>query len=289
MREHVTIAHLSDLHLTADNTTPRSEPKLFGRLKGMNTSFRRLLADEDLRAARLVLVTGDITDRGLLIEWEQFWKAVDEAALTPRMVVLPGNHDVCCLGLRRQRPRAEDWARARQGLAMGGQEHAFPWIRRHDTDVAFFGVDSANAGNLSGLDNAIGRIGHHQLAELGRSLLLYQDVPHKFILLHHSPNIPAPATSRRRGEKVTPVWERKTLQLEPFDRRALRLLARIFRVKAILHGHTHAHLDRHVGGVRIIGAAASTEPDGEGCLSYKHYTLYRGTGTLRATTRRCPA
>jgi 3',5'-cyclic AMP phosphodiesterase CpdA len=272
--------------VAADEATPRSEPKLFGRLKGMNFNLCRLLADETIRAAHLVLVTGDVTDRGQIIEWERFWQSVADAGLTRRMVVLPGNHDVCCLGLRRQRPRAEDWARARHGLAMGRQDHTFPWIRRHGDDMALFGVDSANAGNLNGLDNAIGRIGHHQLAELGRSLLLYQDIPYKFILLHHSPNIPAPSTSRRRGEKTTPVWERKALQLDPFDRRALRLLARIFRVKAILHGHTHVRLDRHVGGVRIIGAAASTEPDDEGCLSYNYYTLYRGSGTLRASTRR---
>jgi len=287
MRDVVTMAHLSDLHLVPDNDTTRSEPRLFGRLRGMNAHFRHLLRDEPLRTAQLILVTGDITDRGLLVEWEMFWRLAEEAGVRDRLVVLPGNHDVCCLGLRRQRPRAEDWARARQGLAMGHQESTFPWIRRHGADVALFGVDSANAGNLGGLDNAIGRIGVHQLAELGRSLLLYQDVPHKFILLHHSPNIPAPATSRRRGEKATPVWERQALQLDPFDRRALRLLARVFRVKAILHGHTHIHLDRHVGGVRIIGAAAATEPEGDGCLSYKHYTLYRSSGTLRAATRRC--
>jgi len=286
MKEPFSMVHLSDLHLVPDADTPRSEPRLFGRLKGMNAYFNRLLQDKVLCAADVVMVTGDITDQGHMIEWETFWRVVKDAGISHKIVVLPGNHDVCCMGIRRGRPRAEDWARVRAGLGLGGQESTFPWIRKVSHQVVFFAVDSSNAGNINGLDNAVGRIGTPQLAELGRCLVLYQDIPYKILLLHHSPNIPSPATSRRRNQKVTPFWERKTMQLDPFDRRALRLLARIFRVKVILHGHTHTGIDRHVGGVRIIGTAASTEPDAHGFLRYKYYKLYLETGLLRARTRK---
>ncbi|HOB54330.1 MAG TPA: metallophosphoesterase [Acidobacteriota bacterium] len=289
MHRRITIAHLSDLHLTADDRTPRSEARLFGRLRGMNGHLERLLADPPLRASDLVVVTGDVTDHGDLAEWERFWSLVTAAGLRDRLAVLPGNHDVCCLGSRRRRPRAEDWARARSGLALGGHEWVFPWVRSVGGALTLFAVDAANAGNSSGLDNAVGRIGRRQLAELGRCLLLFQDAPLKLILIHHSPNIPRPATSRRRGERPAVFWERRALQLDPFDRRCLRLLAAVFRVKAILHGHTHDSLDRTVAGVRIIGAPASTEPDAAGCLRYKLHTLHLDSGRLASRTERVPA
>ena len=286
MAERITLAHVSDLHLTADDGAARSEARLLGRLRGMNRSFERLLADPPLRAADLVLVTGDVTDTGEAAAWERFWAAVAAAGLAGRVAVLPGNHDVCCLGWRRTRPRSEDWARMRAGLALGNHESEFPWVRRLGDQVALFAVDSTNAGNASGLDNARGRLGREQLVALGRLLSLYEEVPHKFLLLHHSPNIPAPATSRRRGEAALPWWEREAMRLDPFDRRALRLLAAVFRVKAVLHGHTHDCLDRTVGGVRIVGAPAATEPDAGGALRYKLLTLYPETGQLRARIRR---
>jgi 3',5'-cyclic AMP phosphodiesterase CpdA len=289
LSQRLTIAHLSDLHLTADDASPRSEARLFGRLRGMGGHLERLLAHPPLRACDLAVVTGDVTDHGHLAEWQRFWDLVSDAGLRDRVAVVPGNHDVCCLGVRRRRPRAEDRARARAGLAQGGHESAFPWMRRVGAGLALFAVDAANAGNASGLDNAVGRIGRAQLAALGRCLLLCHDVPFKLIVLHHSPNIPRPETSRRRGERPLAFWERRALQLDPFDRRCLRLLAAVFRVKAILHGHTHDSLDRTVGGVRIIGAPASTEPDAAGCLRFKLHTLHLGSGRLASRTERVPA
>jgi len=289
MKERVVLAHLSDLHLVADPARSRTETRLFGRLRGMNGHFHRLLASPDLQAADLVVVTGDVTDHGLMAEWEVFWQAVEAAGLGARLLVLPGNHDVCCLDLFRRRPLAEDWARMRSGLRLGGQETDFPAVRQVGTHLALFAVDSTNGGNCSGLDNAVGRIGREQLARLGRSLLLCQRVPHKLILLHHSPNIARPTTSRRRRERPLRLWERRGLELDPFDRRCLRLLAAIFGVKAILHGHTHDALDRTVGGVRLVGAPASTEPDRQGWLRFRLHHLYLESGQLRCREGRVSA
>jgi hypothetical protein len=116
-----------------------------------------------------------------------------------------------------------------------------------------------------------------------------QPTPCKLIALHHSPNIPGTATARRRGEKVTPFWQRQALQIDRVDRVGLRLLARTFGVKAILHGHTHDNLDRRVNNVRIIGTRDATVPNASGLLSYKQYAFYPGSGRLTAQIRRVRA
>ena len=63
------IVQLSDLHLTGDDAASRSEPRLFGKLRGMNSVFRRLLATKLVRSADRILVTGDVADTGSLAEW----------------------------------------------------------------------------------------------------------------------------------------------------------------------------------------------------------------------------
>lgn len=282
-----TIAHLSDLHLTVNHDGHRIED----RARGMNANLERLLHQEAVRNADLVLVTGDISDRGHLAAWNVLWTSVRRAGLDPgKMLVIPGNHDAACLGLRRSRPAEEDLAVVRSGLRGGGQRRRFPYVRSFAGGaIAVFAVDSVNAGNLSVVDNAVGRIGFDQLAALGRLLREHTEAPCRLIALHHSPNIPRSATSRRRGEKAVPFWQRRALQLERVDRVCLRLLARAFEVKAILHGHTHDNLDRRVGGVRIIGTCASTVPHTSGLLSYKTYAVYPRSGILKSRIRRLNA
>ena len=50
------------------------------------------------------------------------------------------------------------------------------------------------------------------------------------------------------------------MQLDTFDRRALRILGIVFRVKAILHRYINDSLDRRIQSVRIIGVPTSTKP-----------------------------
>lgn len=280
----LSIAHLSDLHLTATEDGRRKED----RAHSMNANLRRLLRHPPIREADLVLVTGDVSDRGELAAWNALWTTVREAGLhLGKVLVLPGNHDAACLGLRRTRPKAEDLAIVRAGLEKGRQRRRLPYLRLFgDGQIGVFAVDSVNAGNFNLIDNAIGRIGYHQLIQLGQLLRENSEVPCKLIALHHSPNIPHSATSKRRGEKPKPFWQRAALQLDRVDRVGLRLLARTFEVKAILHGHTHDNLDRRVGGVRIIGTRDSTVPQKSGLLSYKIYVYDPRSGLLKATIRR---
>ena len=254
----------------------------------MNANLYRLLRHPPIQDADLVIISGDISDRGELAAWNVLWSAVREGGLDLRkFLVIPGNHDAACLGLRRTRPRAEDLAIVRAGLEKGRQRRRLPYVRLFaGGTVGVFAVDSVNAGNFNLIDNAVGRIGFNQLSKLGELLRENAEIPCKLIVLHHSPNIPLSATSKRRGEKATPFWQRTALQLDRVDRVGLRLLARTFEAKAILHGHTHDNLDRRVGGVRIVGTRDSTVPQKSGLLSYKLYTYYPGSKILKATIRR---
>ncbi len=270
MNDLFTIAHLSDLHLTVNDDDRRTGP---GRLRGMNRHFKALLKDKKLLECDQIIVTGDITDRGYLVAWKYFWDEIDNAGIKDKVIVVPGNHDMCSLRLIRNIPEEESRLMAIRGLEMGKQPTAFPWAMTDPKRrIAFFGLNSNNEGNPTITSNAIGRLGFDQLYKLGRLIHEeYADIPLRIILLHHSPNIPERETSERRNEKPMPFFERKLMEMKENDRRQLRLLARIFRAKAILHGHTHDALNRSVNGTRMISAPPSTEPDKQGNL---HYLLH---------------
>jgi 3',5'-cyclic AMP phosphodiesterase CpdA len=258
------ISHLSDLHLTAKDNAARSEPKLFGALTGMNANFRRIVASRVIQESDLVLVTGDITDRGDIGAWQCFWDTVEAAKIKDRVRVVPGNHDVCCLGARlplaRNQYREEDMAKVRKGLLMGGQPTKFPWAYSPDPRVVVFGLNSNNLGNFTAATNAMGDIGYYQLKDLASLLYKHRDVPVKIIAMHHSPNIPEEETAIKRGQRPFSQLERIGHQVPEEQRRMLNLLCVTHKVRLLLHGHLHMTEDRRITGVRYIGATASTEP-----------------------------
>ena len=91
------VAHLSDIHLVGERYGFRIESGRRGP-RG-NDRFARILDRlEEIHKADpldLVLITGDMTDAGIATEWAQFLDAVEQhPALTERMLILPGNHDL---------------------------------------------------------------------------------------------------------------------------------------------------------------------------------------------------
>lgn len=255
------IVHLSDLHLTSDRQAYRSEPKLFGRLFGMDEAWDRIASCGVVQSADLVLVTGDVTDDGEFESWQVFWDGVRYAGLMDKLLVVPGNHDICCLGLRMpdMAHAQRDMARVMRGLQAGGQPTEFPWVRTPDERVAVFGFNSNNLGNIFGITCAVGYLDDQQLGQLDSLLGEYGQYPVKIVALHHSPNIPGNDTAARRGQKGVPLFDRLALQIPPEQRRKFRQVCA--RHKAlVLHGHVHIAEDRRVNGLRIIGANASTEP-----------------------------
>ena len=84
------IAHLSDLHVNegdAVRMVERAHP-------GGNRQLERVLDAPPLGDADIILVTGDVTDRGTAASWRNFIDAVEERELHLRMVLVPGNHDL---------------------------------------------------------------------------------------------------------------------------------------------------------------------------------------------------
>jgi len=293
------IAHLSDLHLTARDSDRRSEPKLFGPLRGMNAAFRTILGSAEIVESNLVLITGDLTDRGDPAAWSVFRDAVTEAGVDDRLLVVPGNHDVCCLGLARlPRPGSharQDLKKVAEGLRLacassrltsaedGGFER-FPWIVHPIPELAVLGLNSNNLGNLTLATNARGDVDYYQLERLGRLLWKYREVPVKVLALHHSPNIPEPPTARKRDLKGFSRLEAAGHQIPRHQRQALRLLCLSHRVRLVVHGHLHRAEDRRVAGIRTIGAPATTQPHradgGPDGYRFFRYTLHRPSGRV---------
>ncbi len=84
------IAHLSDLHVNEGDTVrmvERAHP-------GGNRQLDRVLDAPPLGDADVILVTGDVTDRGTAASWRAFLDAVDERELGARIILVPGNHDI---------------------------------------------------------------------------------------------------------------------------------------------------------------------------------------------------
>lgn len=279
------IVHLSDLHLTSRDEAPRSEVKLFGRLRGMNANFRRLVrAPIFQEPGTRILVTGDVTDRGDIGAWKVFWNALNAMNLTDRTIVVPGNHDVGCLGLSRGFG-ADGIDQALAGLRLGEQPVRFPWAKKLAEGVVMFGLNSNNLRGASMAGTATGELDYHEMGEFARLLRAHRAASVKLVVLHHSPNIVGQDTARRQGLPSLGAVERLTLQIPQSQRRTLRLLCLSNGVKAIFHGHVHLEEDRTVAGVRIIGARAVTEPLPGGALSFASYAI-RSSGILRRRVHR---
>ena len=251
--------------MTASDDVARSEPKVFGRLRGMNAAFRKIVRSEPIQKANLILVTGDVTDRGDKKAWQVFWNAIRAVKLATKTLVIPGNHDMCCLGMRlpalsRTGYHKADLQKAITGLQIGHQPIKFPWVRVPDPRVAIFGLNSNNMGNFSAIDNAVGKIGHYQLVSFANKLHKHRNVPVKIVILHHSPNIPLPETMKKKYGRDPHMLNRLFLFIPQDQRRTLRLLCLSHRIRLIAHGHVHLDEDRRVNGIRIIGAPSTTEP-----------------------------
>ena len=84
------IAHLSDLHVNEGDSVrmvERAHP-------GGNRQLDRVLDAPPLGDADVILVTGDVTDRGTAASWRNFLDALGERELAERVVLVPGNHDI---------------------------------------------------------------------------------------------------------------------------------------------------------------------------------------------------
>ena len=126
-----TIAHLSDLH--------------FGRHD--DQVAEALLADPAFKAADLAIVTGDLTQRGRIHQFEMARSFLDR--LGKPVLVVPGNHDIPLYNLIQR--FVGRLARYRRFIT--GDLHPFV----DDGEMAVFGLNTARSAAFSN-----GRISHEQ-------------------------------------------------------------------------------------------------------------------------------
>ena len=91
------IAHLSDIHVVGEQYGFRIESGRRGPRgnRRFTRILKRIAAIHQTSPLDIVLISGDMTDAGLSVEWAAFLDAVEaHPALAERMLILPGNHDL---------------------------------------------------------------------------------------------------------------------------------------------------------------------------------------------------
>jgi 3',5'-cyclic AMP phosphodiesterase CpdA len=84
------VVHLSDLHITEGERVRLAERAA----PGGNAVLAALLARPEVARADVLVVTGDVTDRGTAGSWQRFGELIDRAGVKDRVVLVPGNHDL---------------------------------------------------------------------------------------------------------------------------------------------------------------------------------------------------
>jgi 3',5'-cyclic-AMP phosphodiesterase len=219
-----TIAHVSDLHLGRDALTDRRARAL-----------ARALQHADVDA---VLVTGDVTHRGLARELFAFERAF--APVADRLVVVPGNHD-----------RAGDDAGA--AFMRAGRVGV---TRREGLFVVR--VDSTAPHNRSLIDSH-GRLDEEDLAGVAAAVAAADPDDLAVVMLHHHP-LPLPFD--HIGERLATWLGWPNAAELPLGRALLELL--LGRCDLVLHGHRHAASESVIAApngrsLRVLNAGSSPE------------------------------
>lgn len=265
----LTIAHISDLHLSFD---PRlSAAQRFSKRQLSVWSWRRRRAVQrpeiihalaaDLRAQQPdhIVITGDITNFSLPDEFRQAADWLTGLAPPERISLVPGNHDALVdvaeadgLG------KWSAWTHAGNG---------WPYVH-HRGSLALIGLNSAQP---SAPLLAHGRLGPEQLARLESSLVAEGAAGRTRVILLHHP-VAEHAINRRKALA---------------DRAELRAVLRRAGAELVLHGHVrHARLDTVAGPhgpipcLCVPSSSALPNPRDEGARW--HRITLPGTGAPRA-------
>ncbi len=263
----VTVAHLSDLHLSDPPWGGRvlTSPKralafLAWRLKKRRRHDREILdaAVHDLHELNpdAVVITGDMTQLGTPTEYEEARQWLAGLATCAPVSLVPGNHD-----LTRADPHSQTLERWSDWMPAADSGVAFPTLQTVG-DLALIGLSSAVP---TGVFLATGTLGRRQLERLDDVLeRCGRDGRFRVVFLHHPP---------REGI----VGWRKRLT----DARALGSVLERHGVELLLHGHAHRPLENWAtiaGRPTPVLGAASTSEARSGSAQYNLYTLTHEAG-----------
>ena len=279
MTETITIAHISDVHLSPlTGFTPRhwNAKRALGfvnwhrkrRHIHLRSVADRLVADMKLQTCDHIALTGDLINIGLPAEYEAAARWLQRVGPPSGLSVVPGNHDIYTQlksdpGVARWNAymASDDWGLAQGGSAIGG----FPYVRKVG-HVAIVGLCSA-VPTAPGI--AIGRLGQTQLAQVKQ---LLDGLGHagvfRLVMIHHPP-LPGQA---RSNHDLT----------DASDMAAILASA---GAELVLHGHNHRPMAASVvfnGGVsHVIGVASASADRAHGLEPRARYNLITITGTAR--------
>ncbi len=277
--KHFVLAHISDPHFASvdhiqpgDFLTKRLLGYLRWKLKRQAEYDSDLLAilAEDLQKRKPdhIVVTGDLTQLGLPVEFVMAKEWLQSLGPGNKVTIVPGNHDMYI---------KTDWHEtfthwleymvADTQLQAGGITYPgemFPSLRIRDR-IALIGINTAHQ---SSPHLAIGTIGVEQLEKLETILKLLSQQPlFRIVLIHHPPvnNI---------------VSWRKRLT----DGASLRNLLEKYGAELVLFGHSHKKvnttLDSLSGIIPLIGAPSASSLSNLDAAQSCYY-LYTITSTAK--------
>ncbi|MEI9901579.1 MAG: metallophosphoesterase [Hyphomicrobium sp.] len=239
MSETITLAHVSDVHLSPlaglalrHLNVKRGLGYLNWRRQRQQTHHRAALdlivADMKAHAPDHIAVTGDLINLGLPLEYEAATAWLHDLGSSQDVTVVPGNHDIYTT--LRNDPGVARWEDYMRADAFGEKFRlpgpaAFPFVRRVGP-VALVGVNSAVETPPF---VAAGEVGEKQLAALDELLMrLEGEAMIRVVLIHHPP-LPGQAPPRRALR----------------DAKALSRILAHRGAELVLHGHNHrdSHMD----------------------------------------------
>ncbi|MEE9493441.1 MAG: metallophosphoesterase [Gammaproteobacteria bacterium] len=273
IEQSITIAHLSDPHLTSLHGIHfRSllNKRILGYLSWLKRRrfvHRREILDaleRDLKQQNPnhIVVTGDLTHIGLPDEFCQARRWLESLGSSESVTVIPGNHDVYV-----ERPWQENYLHWQSYMLSdeGNSEEVgvkafFPSVRRRGS-VVIIGLSSAVA---SAPFFATGKVGEWQLKKLAAILKkTAKESLFRIVLIHHPP---LPGIEK---------WRKRLVDIEPF----LTILKQ-YGAELVLHGHGHTAVSNVIetaaGNTPVIGVASASSA-GTRAGKTAGYNIYRIT------------
>jgi hypothetical protein len=267
------LVHISDLHITKGQpyevaTTPALwlHPTPLDTRQRASALFDMITTPSTLHLP--ILATGDTTDMGRPEEWESVIQVARERGITNRLILIPGNHDICI-----NPGEAPDTARAHRAQRQLDFEHAWRELPslpnetsksfpRHGLLAAGDGptvhlvlLDSTHYPSRFVLSNAVGFLGPNQLRIL-RALLQNLSGPLCVALHHH-------VCFSTRSSRFNPLeWMMVAIDAKALLQALTEYAARGNPV-CVLHGHQHREIRLVVEpypcvSIKVFGHASST-------------------------------
>jgi len=283
------IAHLSDLHLSAEYFPER--------IHTVRLLFRRC---QELNVDHIV-ITGDVTNQARIEELNLFRSLLQEHSLLDgrKVSVVIGNHDIFggpyyaedVLKFPSACQSADYDAKVNlfyttlketfEGATLVQPEQPFPFVKVFG-EIAIVGINSV--ARWHGVKNPIGsngKVERKQIESL-KALLLNARMKNKLVIaaMHHHFQMKEETDIQSKTKQLWRAFESATMKLHK-KKKLIKLLLSS-GVTTILHGHVHRHDQYQYKGIRCFNS-------GESMLAYNnalpkfHLMIFRGAMVTSAT------